>query len=99
MTALSLDSMDRGAWPFFVDGVTCLVNSVSMCKEKREERREKREERREKREERREKREERRSRDQVKRRDTEMKRNERKDNFFKKKKKKRFLTPQTRQMN
>ena len=33
--------MDRGAWPFFVDGVTCLVISVSVCKEKREERREK----------------------------------------------------------
>ena len=30
--------MDRvGAWPFFVDGVTCLVNSVSVCEEKREE--------------------------------------------------------------
>ena len=45
--------MDRGAWPFFVDGVTCLVLSVSVCEEKkkREERREKREERREKREE------------------------------------------------
>ena len=27
---LSLDSMDHGAWPFFVDGVTCLVNSVSV---------------------------------------------------------------------
>ena len=40
--------MDRGAWPFFVDGVTCLVNSVSVCEEKREERREKREEKREK---------------------------------------------------
>ena len=62
--------MDRGGWPFFVDGVTCLVNSVSVCEEKREERREKREERR--------------SRDQEKRRDIEMKRNERKDNFFKK---------------
>ena len=55
LIALSLDSMDRGAWPFFVDGVTCLVNSVSVCEEKREERREKREERREEREERREK--------------------------------------------
>ena len=33
--------MDRGAWPFFVDGVTCLVISVSVCEEKREERREK----------------------------------------------------------
>ena len=38
--------MDRGAWPFFIDGVTCLVNSVSVCEEKREERQ--REERREK---------------------------------------------------
>ena len=28
--------MDRGAWPCFVDGVTCLVNSVSVCEEKRE---------------------------------------------------------------
>ena len=25
-----LDSMDHGPWPFFVDGVTCLVNSVSV---------------------------------------------------------------------
>ena len=32
--------MDHGAWPFSVDGATCLVNSVSMCEEKREERRE-----------------------------------------------------------
>ena len=39
--------MDRGAWPFFIDGVTCLVIPVSVCEEKREERREKREERRE----------------------------------------------------
>ena len=39
--------MDRGAWPFFVYGVTCLVNSVSVCKEKR--RGEKSEERRGKR--------------------------------------------------
>ena len=60
--------MDRGAWPFFVDGVTCLVNSVSVNEEKRGERRE-----------------ERRSRGQEKRRAIE-KRNERKDNFFKKKK-------------
>ena len=29
--------MDRGAWPFFVDGVICLVNSVSVCEEKRRE--------------------------------------------------------------
>ena len=28
--------MDRGAWPFFVDGDTCLVISVSVCEEKRE---------------------------------------------------------------
>ena len=27
--------MDRGAWPCFVDGVTCLVNSVSVCEEKK----------------------------------------------------------------
>ena len=33
--------MDRGAWSCFVDGVTCLVNSVSVCEERREERREK----------------------------------------------------------
>ena len=32
--------MDRGAWPFFVDEVTCLVISVFVCGEKREERRE-----------------------------------------------------------
>ena len=38
--------MDRGAWPFFVDGVTCLVNSVSVCEEKREERRERMKEKR-----------------------------------------------------
>ena len=31
LTALSFDSMDHGAWPLFVDGVTCLVNSVSVC--------------------------------------------------------------------
>ena len=39
LIALSFDSMDHDAWPFFVDGVTCLVNSVSVCEEKREERR------------------------------------------------------------
>ena len=33
--------MDRGAWPFAVGGVICLVNSLSVCKEKREERRDK----------------------------------------------------------
>ena len=38
--------MDRGAWPCFVDGVTCLVNSVSVCEEKREERRERMKEKR-----------------------------------------------------
>ena len=38
--------MDRGAWPFFVDGVTCLVISVSVCEEKREERRERMKEKR-----------------------------------------------------
>ena len=36
--ALSFDSMDRGAWPFFVDRVTCLVDSVSVCEEKRKRR-------------------------------------------------------------
>ena len=30
LIALSLDSMDHGAWPFFGDGVTRLVNFVSM---------------------------------------------------------------------
>ena len=30
--------MDRGAWPCFVDGVICLVNSVSVCEEKKGER-------------------------------------------------------------
>ena len=38
--------MDRGAWPCFVDGVTCLVHSVSVCEEKKkreDEREEKRE--------------------------------------------------------
>ena len=90
--------MDRGAWPFFVDGVTCLVNFVSVCEEKREERREKREERREKREERREKREERREKREERRekkreerrekkreerREIEMKRNKRKMIFQK----------------
>ena len=35
--------MDRGAWPCFVDGVIGLVNSVSVCEEKkkREDEREK----------------------------------------------------------
>ena len=32
--------MDHGAWPFFVDGVTCLVISVSVCEEKRRKKRE-----------------------------------------------------------
>ena len=36
-------SVDRGAWPSFVDGVTCLVNSVSVCTEKKRREREKRE--------------------------------------------------------
>ena len=38
--------MDRGAWPFFVDGVICLVISVSVCEEKkkREDEREKKRE-------------------------------------------------------
>ena len=30
--------MDRGAWTFFVDGVTCLVVSVSVCEEERKRR-------------------------------------------------------------
>ena len=33
--------MDRGAWPFFVGGVICWVDSVSVCGETREERRDK----------------------------------------------------------
>ena len=33
-------SMDHGAWPFFVDGVTCLVISVSVCEEEGRKRRE-----------------------------------------------------------
>ena len=48
LTALSFDSMDRRAWPFFVDGVTCLVNSVSVCEEKRKRRERMKEKRREK---------------------------------------------------
>ena len=40
LIALSFDSMDRGAWPFFVDGVAFLVTSVSMCEEKRKRKRE-----------------------------------------------------------
>ena len=32
-----LDSVDRGAWPFFVGGYICLVYSVSVCAEKKEE--------------------------------------------------------------
>ena len=48
LIALSFDSMDRGAWPFFVDGVTCLVNSFSVCKEKRKRRERMKEKRREK---------------------------------------------------
>ena len=53
LIALSFDSMDRGAWPCFVDGVTCLVNSVSVCEEKKkreDEREKKREDEREERE-------------------------------------------------
>ena len=34
--ARSLLEYNALRWPFFVDGVTCLVNSVSMCEEKRE---------------------------------------------------------------
>ena len=37
LIALSLDLMDHGAWPFFFDGVTCLVNSVSVRKERHQE--------------------------------------------------------------
>ena len=39
--------MDRGAWPFFVDGVTCLVISVSVKKKREDEREKKREDERE----------------------------------------------------
>ena len=35
LIAFSFDSMDREAWSFFVDGVTCLVISVSVCEEKK----------------------------------------------------------------
>ena len=47
--------MDHGAWPFFVDGVTCLVNSVSVWKreEERQEKRQDEEEREDEKEERR----------------------------------------------
>ena len=48
LVVLSLDSMDRGAWPFSVGGVICLVNSVSVCVKRREKREERREERGEK---------------------------------------------------
>ena len=34
LTALSLDSVDRDAWQFVVDGIICLVTSVSVCTEK-----------------------------------------------------------------
>ena len=40
--------MDRGAWPLFVDGVTCLVISVSVCEEERKRRERMKEKRREK---------------------------------------------------
>ena len=46
--------MDHGAWPCFVDGVTCLVNSVSVCEEKKK-REDEREEKREKMKKKREK--------------------------------------------
>ena len=39
--------MDRGAWPFFADGVTCLVISVSVCEEERKRRERMKEKRRE----------------------------------------------------
>ena len=32
--------MDHGAWPFFVDGVTCLVKEKKMREDEREEKRE-----------------------------------------------------------
>ena len=47
LTALSLDSMDHGAWPFFVGGVICHVNSVFFVYRQKEER-EKEEEKNEK---------------------------------------------------
>ena len=33
--------MDHGAWPFFVDGVTCLVKEKKMREDEREKKREK----------------------------------------------------------
>ena len=47
--------MDHGAWPFFVDGVICLVNSISVCEEKREKEEKMKDKRREDREKRRDK--------------------------------------------
>ena len=35
--------MDRGAWPFVVGGIVCLVTSVSVCTERGREKREKEE--------------------------------------------------------
>ena len=32
--------MDHGAWPFFVDGVTCLVKEKKMREDEREKKRE-----------------------------------------------------------
>ena len=47
-SSLSLDSMDRGAWPFSVGGVICLVHIPFLCVKRREKsrRREEREKRR-----------------------------------------------------
>ena len=56
-SSLSWFSGSRGAWPFLVGGVTCLVDLVSVCAVKEREREDEREERREKREKRRRKRE------------------------------------------
>ena len=70
--------MDRGAWPFSVSGVIYLVNSVSVCTEKREERREKREERREEREDEREEKE------KIKRREKKRTEEKRRDDFVEK---------------
>ena len=43
--------MDRGAWPFLVGGVTCLVDLVSVCAVKESEREDEREDEGEKRKE------------------------------------------------
>ena len=43
-SGITLDSVDRDAWLFVVDGISCLVTSVSVCTEK-EKKRDKRERR------------------------------------------------------